>query len=828
MYRLRTFGGLFLEQDGVPVDPIGGHRKGLALLAVVAVGGTVGREQLMALLWPESDTERARGSLKQTVHLLRRRLSEPDLLLGTAELRLNPERIDCDAQLFARALQANDLEGAVGWYSGPFLEGVHLDGTPEFERWVDEQRAALARDHMGALEGLAREAGKRGDHPAAVHWWRKLLAVDPLNSRMTLNLMQALESAGDPAGALRQARVHEVLLREELGIVPDAAVAEMVDRLRSAEPGARDLPEPHPGGGASPLPVEPGDREAPAAGDPGGAAADPPGDGVDPSREVSPGPGGSPPRPGAPVLAGPPPGSGNGRPARRLPFRPAAGLGVLLLAGVVGFGVLSMLDLSRAPSAPSPGTLSGSGDGDAQGNSPALAGSSLAVLPFVDMSPGEAHEYFSDGITEEILSVVARIPGLRVPARTSSFHFKGRNLPVGEIARQLGVEHVLEGSVRRTGNRVRVTAQLIDAREDRHIWAESYDRELDDLFEVQEEIARTVAGALQLHLGPGDGVRWGYTASAEAHDLYLRGLFHWNRRSASDLALAVRFFEEATALDPGYARAWAGMALAYAVIPIGFTPAIPPEESWPRAEEAAARALALDPTMAEPHVALAYSYHYRWRREDAEREFLRALALGPRSATVRQWYGEHLAKTGRANEAVEQLRRALDLDPLSLVVHNDLGLVLMLARRPAEAVEQFERTLAMDAGFILPHYFLHRIHLLERRIEESEAAGRRWAELTGVAPAADVVTLTRATLDESLRPDAAATLRRWEAGPAPRWLDISFYWTYLREHEAALDALERGLAQRLPMMAQVGWSPWMDPLMDHPRMDAILREVGFR
>jgi hypothetical protein len=166
--------------------------------------------------------------------------------------------------------------------------------------------------------------------------------------------------------------------------------------------------------------------------------------------------------------------------------------------------------------------------------------------------------------------------------------------------------------------------------------------------------------------------------------------------------------------------------------------------------------------------------------------------------------------------------------PFSLVVHNDLGLVLVLARRPSEAVEQFERTLAMDPGFVLPHYFLHRLHLPDGRIEASEDAGRRWAELAGVAIPSEVVTLTRATRDEALRPEAAAILRRWEAAPAPRWMDIAFYWIYLEDHEAALDALERGLAQRLPMMAQVGSSPWLDPLSDHPRMDRILREVGFR
>jgi len=770
MYRLRTFGGLSLEADGEPLDPVGAHRKGLALLAVLAAQGTAPRDSLMALLWPESSTPRARGSLKQTVHLLRRDLGEPGLLLGTAELRLNPEVIQSDVQLFLDALRGGDPEGAAGHYAGPFLDGVHLEGAPEFQRWTEAQRDDLARRFAGALEGLARDADRKEDHAGAARWWRSLQAADPLSSRIALELMKALERSGDPGAALRHARVHELVLREELGIPPDDAVRELVQRLGAGRGE---------GGEVDPLPVPP------------------------------------PPAP-AGVAAGPTP---------PLDTRARRGLQAPVFLALLA---VALVLLWWRPSGDGPSEIP-----PQPATAPALppqGGSiSLAVLPFVDMSPEGNREYFVDGVTEELLHALARVPGLQVPARTSSFRFKGRNLPAREIAAELGVDHLLEGSVRSSGDQVRITAQLIDARTDRHLWSETFDGDLRDLFALQSGIARSVAEALEIRLFPGDaGVPVSPPLNPAAHDLYLRGLFHWNRRSAPDLQLALRFFHEAVELAPDFARAHAGLALAYAVIPIGFVPILPQEEAWTAAEGAAARALALDSTRWEPHAALGLSHHFRWRWADAEREYRRALELDPRSAIARQWYGEHLAKTGRAEEGVEELRTALELDPLSLVIQNDLGLALMLGRRFPEAEEQFRKTVAMDPGFAIPLYLVHRLQLVEGRLAEAEEYGRRWAELTGVVDPAHVVTIVRGVAaGGGGRREAAAVLRGWETGPSPRWLDIAYYWIALGEPEAALDALERGLEARAPMMVQVGSFPGFDPLRGDPRMDRIAREVGF-
>jgi TolB-like protein/DNA-binding SARP family transcriptional activator/Tfp pilus assembly protein PilF len=786
MYRLRAFGGLVLERDGVCLDGVAGHRKALSLLAALAVHGSLGRERLMALLWPESDAARAKGSLKQAVHLLRRQLAEPDLLVGMAELRLNPDRIESDVQLFARALDAGDVEAAVALYGGPFLDGVHLEGTPEFERWADQRRAELAGRYARALEELARGAEARGDALAAAGWWRQLQTVDPFNGRVVFQLMRTLDAAGDRAAALRHADAHDLLLREELGIPADPAILDLAERLRS--------------------PAAPGPAEAAGA----SLAADPPDPPFPPLPPLRPPPALSGPATSAaaPTPAGPGPAAA--RPRRGFQLA----VPVLVAALAVGMAIVATagkrLMGDGAPGSSVDGTVS------------------LVVLPFADISPNGDQEYFSDGITEEILNSLAGIPGLRVPARTTSFYFKGRNLPVSEIAALLGVDAVLEGSVRRSGDRVRITAQLIDGGADRHLWSETFDRDLEDVFAVQAEIAGIVAEALRVRLVAPSGERPPPTHSAEAHDLYLRGLFHWNRRSTKDLDLAVEFFEEATRIDPAYARAWAGLALAHAVIPIGFTPAMPQDTAWARMDTAAERALALDPTLAEAHAARALSYHFQWRWDDAERQFRQAVAMSPDHATAHQWYGEHLAKTGRGDAGVDAVRRAIELDPLSLVAHNDLGLVLMLNRQFPEAIAQWERTVAMDPGFAIPHFFLHRVHLLEGRLDAAEDAGRRWAELTGAMTADAVVTLSRAPGDPDARRAALVLLDERERDPAPRWLDLAFYYVVLGERDAAIRVLEEGLRVRAPMMVQVGAAPWFDALRGDERMERLRREVGFR
>jgi DNA-binding SARP family transcriptional activator len=277
MYFLRTFGTLVLTRDGAPVEPFGAQRKALALLTILATGGPTSRDRLMALLWPESDTERARGSLKQTIHVLRHQLRAPRLLFGRAELGLDPTFIDSDVRRFVEALDGGDRVAAIALWRGPFLDGVHLEGSVELEQWVDARRAELTRRHAGALEQLALQAEAQADGAGAVQWWRRLQALEPLDGRVALRLMQALERTGERTAALRHARVHAELVRAELDLTPDPAVTALAERLRRAPPD-----EAVGGEGASAAraaPVDAADAAADDAGPPESVPAGPPASG---------------------------------------------------------------------------------------------------------------------------------------------------------------------------------------------------------------------------------------------------------------------------------------------------------------------------------------------------------------------------------------------------------------------------------------------------------------------------------------------------------------------------------------------------------------------
>ena len=386
---------------------------------------------------------------------------------------------------------------------------------------------------------------------------------------------------------------------------------------------------------------------------------------------------------------------------------------------------------------------------------------------------------------------------------------------------------ILTGSVRKAGSRVRISAQLIDARTDRHVWSRTFDGDDNDVFSVQAEIARTVADAMKVRMASGWSLNAAPpTASAVAYDLYLKGRAHWNRRTANDLRQAIRFFDAATRIDSTFARAYAGLALAYTVLPLS-PGAMAPSEALPRMEAAATRALELDSTLAEAHAARAYTYHWQWRWADADREFRRAIALNPNDVTSRQWYGEHSAKMGRWREGEAEVRRAIALDPLALGPNNDLSIVLMLNRRYPEAIDQLERTRDMDPTFALPSFLLHRAHLWAGNIEESAVAGRRASELGwGNAPN-DLFMLSRAVGDPRRRGDAFDVLARWQREPLPNWTDIAMYFTLLGDRERAIVALQSGLRAHHPRLSQLKVSPWTDALRGDPRFEEIMRQLAF-
>jgi serine/threonine-protein kinase len=361
------------------------------------------------------------------------------------------------------------------------------------------------------------------------------------------------------------------------------------------------------------------------------------------------------------------------------------------------------------------------------------ATASAAVLPFADLSEGKDQEYFSDGLTDELISALSRVEGIRVAARTSSFQFKGRSIDVREVGRKLAVGSVLEGSVRRSGNRVRITAQLVNARDGYQLWTDEYDRELADVFAVQEEIARAIIGALRVKLGvkTSDGLRARPTHDLQAYDAYLRGRFAWNQRTRTGLQEAVRYLEQAVGRDSSFALAWAALAEAYLLI-YPYAGIGARDSTWPKARAAAEKALALNPALGEAHTALAYGamiYQYDW--PTAEASFRQAITVDSTYPTGHQWYGNFLWSRGRLDEALQQMQEAHRLDPLSLMIGTELGQTLYLQRHFDQAETHLREVLALDPNYPHALYILGLVYAQQGRYREAIEVMRRSVDLGG-------------------------------------------------------------------------------------------------
>src|SRR5437867_4329427 len=336
-----------------------------------------------------------------------------------------------------------------------------------------------------------------------------------------------------------------------------------------------------------------------------------------------------------------------------------------------------------------------------------LPAKSIAVLPFENLSGNPENAYFTDGIQEEILMRLAKVADLKVVSRTSTVRYKRSPENLREIATQLGVANVLEGSVQRTADRVHVNVQLIKAASDTHLWAEAYDRKLTDIFAVESEIAKTIADSLQAKLTGSErnAIAAQPTRNTEAYQLYLKGRFFWNRRTGENLKKALAYFEQAAEKDPHYALAYAGMADSCLLIPV--YGAGTPQAYLPRARDAAQKAVELEDTLAEAHTSLAYLSFFKFERVQSVKEFERAISLDPNYATAHQWYGRGpLAAMGEFDKPIAEEKRALELDPVSPIINADLGTVYTLARRYDEAIAQLRNTVETYPDFYWGHRFL--------------------------------------------------------------------------------------------------------------------------
>ncbi len=508
----------------------------------------------------------------------------------------------------------------------------------------------------------------------------------------------------------------------------------------------------------------------------------------------------------------------------------AAELAIITLLFLLGGGIFWRYD--RASSVTAPADASAQAPGSASSAAPDLSvvsARSIAVLPFENMSGDPANEYFSDGISEEILNVLARVPELSVAARTSSFQFKGEKRDVEQIATQLKVRMVLEGSVRKQGDRVRITAQLIDAQTGYHVWSETYDRELKDIFAIQDEIARAIGDELKVRVvGAGAaGSSVSGTKNLKAHDLYLRGLALWQVRRDDELWAAIDSFEQAIEADPGYAEAWGGLALGYSVI-FDYTVRISQQDANARGREAAERALVLDPTLAEPYAALGNIERSELHYATAVALLKRAIALKPSFATAHQWLGTTLVDTGEQAEGLASLARAATLDPRSLIVADNYSTMLLIAGRNAEAIAACEPSLTYAPDSTLCVSSIGPAYLMEGKLDRARPYYDQWARNWGTGTDRQVAELFDALERKS---DRKAFARKLAATPDRSWndpasgylmsaFDIPLLLMLLEEHELALQYIHSA-SQSTPLSRAM-----LLPVMDPIRCDARFRDTA--
>ena len=776
MFRLKLFGGLSLEGPDGPVGGRATQRHRLALLALLATIGRSGllRERLVAYVWPDYAADKGRRLLSDSIYRINRTLGREAVASTGDALHLDPVVVASDVAAFRQAVQDGRWEEAVELYSGSFLDGFHLPGAPEFDHWVEEQRRQLARARTDALQKLAE--GASSDPAAAVAWWLRLAEADPYSARIARRVMEALVERGDRAAAIRHAREYAERIERDLEIAPDPGLLQFAEEIAAAP---------------VPRPSAAGDRA-----DPTGKAPSrlPPTQTAEASRGSSTAP--------SPRAAAPRGSWVSGR--LQGTSRVVGALAVasaLALAAAFGFS-------RRGGDATPPGSL---------------APSSMAVLPFEDLSPGGGQQYLGDGIAEELIGRLSDTDGIRVVGRTSSFAFRHRPTDLRDIGQTLDVGAIVEGSVRRAGQRLRISVRLVDTNTGFDLWQETFERTPDDIFSIQDDIARAIVSRLR---GP-DGPIPAPSAVADpvAYNLYLAGRYEWHKRSEDGLRAAARKFREAVERSPTYARAHAGLGDALAVL--GFYDYLPPGEAFPAAAEAARRAIELDSTLAEPHATLGYvALYYDWDAQRSEEEFLKALSLEPSYSIGHQWYANLLTASGRFEEAKREMRAARELDPLSLIASAALGFVYNYAGQHERAVEQLEGTLELAPQFELAHLWLGMSLEGLGRTGESLAALRRAEELA--RSAISRAALARGLFLAGLTAEAGQRLdeleRLSETGYAPSF-EIAKIHAARGDREEVMRWLWRAYEERSHSLAFLAVDPQLEGWRGDPDFQALLQRV---
>jgi len=710
--RLRTLGPIELVcADRATAARIVGQPKRLAVLAFLAArpaGERVSRDRILATFWPELPAARAQGALRNTLYYLRGALGGEAVVGRGGAVGVSAERVACDAAELLGDPSGKSASSLLDLYRGEFLDGLHIGGSPDFERWVDRMRAALRSRATELAWSLSKEAESLGEWITAARYARRAadLAVDVEGA--TQRLIRLLDRAGDRAAALAEYERLGSWLESEFGVSPSPETASLVEGVRA-----------------------------------------------------------------------------------RSATRPAA---------------------------------SSSGESDAI--TAHRASRSLAVLPFDDLT-GDAG-VLAAGLAEDLITALATLRGARVVSRTSVMRFASeRPRSMRDVRDVLGVDLVLEGTVRVAGGRVRVTAQLIDAGRDEHVWAETYDRSLTDVFEVQSDIALRIARALDVELSPRQHrrLRHGPTRDLEAYQFYLKGREVWSHRKPGDAGRAIDLFRRALDLDPDFALAWVGVADVHLVR------ALLGEEgvAGPAREARIAidRALEADPSSGEASATLGLMLGFiDWDLEGGGRAASRAVELSPGYATAHQWRGQWLTAVSRHEEGLAELDIALELDLLSPAVNDGKALGLYHAGRIDEAIAMFERTLELDGGYWRAMLGLSYCHASRGDIPEAvRVLVRAWAAGAAGGSAAEAAE-AGAKLDRGVRPALEHLLEavrpRAASTAMTRCVEVQLLML-LGRHEDALASLEAARAERSIGFTDI-FAPALDPLAGDVRFRTLKEE----
>src|SRR5580693_1104306 len=462
-------------------------------------------------------------------------------------------------------------------------------------------------------------------------------------------------------------------------------------------------------------------------------------------------------------------------------------------------------------------------------NRPASAIRSLAVLPFESLSNDASQDYFADGMTDELISDLGQISALRVISRTSVMSYKHARKPLPEIARELNVDAVVEGTVLRSGNEVRITAQLIDALADKHLWSQSYEGELRNTLTLQNDVARAIADQIRIYLSPQEqaALKKVRVVNPESFQSYLKGRYFWNKRTAEALNVARVYFDQAIEEDPTFAQAYSGLADTYSLLGDWQYAVMTPKEALPKAKASAIKALELDTALGEAHNSLAFCLDgFEWDFEGAGKEFRRAIDLNPSYATAHHWYAWHLALISRYDDAIVEMRKAESLDPLSLIINADLAELLLLVHSYDKSIEQSRKTVDMDANFALAHNQLGQAYLQKRMYEPAIAELEKSVQLSGGCPTC-MANLARAYAESEKRGEAEkllGDLKKRSNPNASLAAEISMIYAALGDRNQAINWLEKGYQERFN--PGVLLRPGFDSLRSDPRFENVARRIG--